>query len=637
MTQTVGQSHQPEGEWAALKERRDRLRQAASIPDAQLRPALDAALNELDAALDALATALGSGGSPGDTPPTSQAHAERRLLHAQFTDAPVPLLLLEPDGTVRRINRAAAALLGTGTAYGTGKPFTAFVNLASRAAVDSQLAATRRTGAPGHVRCEVLTGEGTRECDLTAGLARLQGDTDHLVLAIAEVAAAPDGGAVPAKAGRGKSRKAATRATPAKSALTANTRRLDLVTTVTRLLLENATQNEAVTLQRCVRFLADEFAAWVVVDMLRGNQLRRQFVAGPQEERAADLASQVASCDPGEGTVPHTVADTGSAQIIAHVEDTAMLGDGPGGVPLLMLMGATSVLSVPVAEGDRTYGALTLARPAREGPFRLADLGLLEGLAEQLALAVAVGRTVSRHTEVTTTLRDSLLPPVLPDVPGVDLAALHLAASGPRLRGDFYDVYQTPDGWAVSIGDACGEGPNDAAVAAAARQAIRVVGRSAADPAAVLTGANEILAADGPAGGFVTACVAHLRWQGPGLHVSLSCAGHPGPVLARQDGSALHLPGGGLPLGLFGDAELGVGEQDLSPGDTLVLFTDGLANARNREAGAFGDRLTGEVAAVAERPPGEILARLQEVALEFCRGDIRDDITMLALRMGEEP
>ncbi len=73
-------------------------------------------------------------------------HAERRLLHAVFQQAPVPLFLLGRDGTVRRVNSAGGDLLGSGPGYATGKLFTAFVDLPSRAAVQTQLAAALRTG-----------------------------------------------------------------------------------------------------------------------------------------------------------------------------------------------------------------------------------------------------------------------------------------------------------------------------------------------------------------------------------------------------------------------------------------------------------------------------------------------------------
>src|SRR5262249_11286298 len=162
---------------------------------------------------------------------------------------------------------------------------------------------------------------------------------------------------------------------------------------------------------------------------------------------------------------------TGSAQLIAHAEDISVLGDGPEGVPLLVLLGATSVLSVPVSDGERIYGALTLARHADEGHFEMADLGLMEELGEQLALAIKVDRTVRRRSEITDALRATLLPAELPSLPGIDIATVHLVAESPEMGGDFYDAYRSGPGWAVSIGDVGGRGEGVAAVGAAARHA----------------------------------------------------------------------------------------------------------------------------------------------------------------------
>lgn len=621
-------------ELAGLRARRDALRQAAALPDAELRPTLDAALAELDAAIDALAEPTDdSDGSEGGGQFATALHAERGLLRALFQDAPVPLFLLERDGTVRRVNRAAGVLLDTGTGYATGKLFTAFINLPSRAAVQTQLAAAIRTGSARHVRCELLTATGTSQCELTAGPARLRGDDDKLIVAITQ----PAGRAARGKAGRDGSAKPA-RGSQGAPVVTAMTRRLDLLTAVTRLLLENASHNEAVTLQRCARLLAQALGAWVIVDVVRGHRLQRQFVAGPEDQRSVELARQVAASDPQPGSIPCTVHDTGNSQLIAHTEDAGMLGDGPGGVPLLMMLGATSVLSVPLTDGEQTYGALTLARPANQGHFEMADLGLVEELGEQLALAINVDRMVRRHTGIADALRACLLPPRLPGLPGMEIAATHLPATqSTEMGGDFYDVYQAGADWAVSVGDVCGRGDGVAAAGAAARHAIRVIAHSEPDPAAILAGANDIMLAEEFGSRFVTACTAHMRWEANSLRVVIACAGHPGPVLARPDGRAQQLSGGGLPLGIFPDAELAIEKHDLSAGDVLVFFTDGLTDARDPATGHFGDRLTAEVAALAGQPPAQILARLQELALQSCGGSTRDDITMLAMRVTGPP
>ena len=636
-------------ELADLAARRDALRQAATLGDASLRPTLDAALAELDAAIDALAAAHdGTGGGPPDDAALDSLHAERRLLRALFHEAPVALILVERDGAVRRVNQAAGELLGTGSGYATGRPFTAFVNLPSRAAVDSLLTAVIRTGQARQVRCELLTGTGTTECELTAGLARPRGDADQLIVAVREAPApAPGGG--PETGGRKKSGRqdAKTRAKAARPeagrdaaapVIAAMTRRLDLMTAVARLLLENAPLNETVALRRCAQLLAGELTAWVMVDVARGKRLRRQYVVGGDDQPSAELARTAAAQEPEPGSLPHTVHDTGSSQLITHADDAGVLGDGPDGVPLLMLLGTTSVLSVPVSDGEHCYGALTLARRPGAGHFEMADLGVVEEIGEQLALAITMDRRVRRLTQVADALRHSLLPRELPGVPGIEAATSHLAATeNPEVGGDFVDAYRTPSGWGVAIGDVCGRGEGVATVSAAARHAIRAVAHSTHDPAEVLKAANQIILAEEFSGRFVTACAAHVRWRDERLEVTLGNAGHPAPLLLRPDGELRQLRGGGLPLGIFPDAGPGLEQHELSAGDTLIFYSDGLADAHRPGQGYFDDQLPGEVAALAGRAPGQMLARLQEVALEFCQGKVRDDITMLALRVGEPP
>jgi hypothetical protein len=90
----------------------------------------------------------------------------------------------------------------------------------------------------------------------------------------------------------------------------AMTRRLDLMTAVARLLLENAPLNETVRLQRCAQLLAGELAAWVIVDVAGGQRLRRQCVMGGEDQPSAELARTVAAQDPQPGSLPHTVHDT---------------------------------------------------------------------------------------------------------------------------------------------------------------------------------------------------------------------------------------------------------------------------------------------------------------------------------------
>jgi serine phosphatase RsbU (regulator of sigma subunit)/PAS domain-containing protein len=625
-------------EVAALKERYAGLRQAAALPGADARAVLEAAFAELDTAVDVLG-AMRAGPTPGPSQPGGPGPeallTERRLLRAVFEDAPVPMFLLGPDATVQRVNTRAAELLGSGSGYAVGKLFTAFVDLPARAAVQSQLAAVARTGKTRRIQCRLLHPDGPAGTELTVGLAQVRGDGDQLVV----VAGAPAMGADPGTDADQVASAKPPGAGPDSPArlMEAMIHRYDLVTSATRLFLENATYSESVTLQRCARLLASELAAWVIVDVERRQRLRRQFVMGP-EDQPSDLANAVGQVDPAAGTAPRQVHESGSSLLVAHAEDAGILGAGPQGVPVMMMLDATSVLCVPLSDGEHTYGTLTLARNASEGHFEMADLGVVEELGEQLALAIRVDRMFRRHTEIADALQSSLLPRDLPQIPGVEIAAAYVAATeGLEVGGDFYDVYRTPGGWGVAIGDVCGKGEEAAAVTAAARHAIRVLAHWAADPAEVLAKANEVMLAEEFGDLFVTAKNAHLRWQDGHLHVVLGSAGHPGPVLVRPDGRTTIMNPGGLPLGLFPTAQPGREEIDLEPGDVLFFFTDGVTEARSPELTYFEDRLTDELADLAGQPPRDIVAGLQTLVVEFCRNELRDDMTMLVLRVAEPP
>ncbi|HEY3650435.1 MAG TPA: SpoIIE family protein phosphatase [Streptosporangiaceae bacterium] len=612
---------------AALEARYAALRQAARSEGGDPGDVLEAAFSELEGAIDLLRAAAPDGrGEPAGVPADN---AERGLLRAVFQDAPVPLFLLTRDGTVQRVNRAAGDVIGAKPGYATGRPFTAFVAPPSRAAVNSQLTAVGRTGKPRQIRCSLVAGDGLVPCELVIGRVGVKGhpdESDPLVIAVRDAPAVP----VP---------DAETQAKPQLGAVQAITRRLDLVTAVARLLLENEGYSESRTLQRCARLIALELTAWVIVDMDRRHRVRRQFVAGPDDPRLTELTSALAAVDPPPGSVPCTVQESGHPALVAHADDADALGRDVDGESLLTRLDATSLLSVPLTDGEIRYGVLTLVRRARDGHFKMADLALVQELGEQMGLAIRVDRMFRRRADTADALHASLQPRRWPDIPGVQVAVTYLAATDDAdVGGDFYDVYRTPDGWGLAVGDVSGKGEEVAAVTAAARHAIRVLARRCADPGEVLVGANEIVLAEELAldGGFVTANIAHLAWQEDSLRVVLGSAGHQAAVLLRSDGRAQMTSGGGLPLGLFPDAEPATQELALDDGDILFFYTDGVAQARGPDNTYFQDRLTDELAALAGREPGEVVALMRRAMNDFTGEHYVDDVTMLVMRASRE-
>jgi serine phosphatase RsbU (regulator of sigma subunit) len=411
-----------------------------------------------------------------------------------------------------------------------------------------------------------------------------------------------------------------------------------MVTTVTRVLLDNSTFSEAVTLQRCARLLAAEMADWVIVDVERGGSLRRQLAVGPRTRQAEETARAVRGLDPGPASLPAQVQATRKPLLLSHADDPALLGADADGRQVLMTLAATSLLCVPIADEMGTYGTLTLTRSATAGQFGVADLALAQDLGQHLAITMRVDRMFRHRSEVAETLQASLLPARLPAVPGLELAAAYIGATqSQEVSGDFYDVFRSRDGWAIAIGDVCGKGQEAAAMTAAARHAIRALAHVHADPRQVLAAANEVLVEGDYDERFVTAKLAVLEPCDGGLRVRLGSAGHPGPAVVRADGRVEILEGEGLPLGLFPQQNLSYAELELAAGDLLFFYTDGVTEARSMSREFFEDRLADELAAMAGRSAAQTVRAVQELVTTFSRGELRDDVTILAVRVGEAP
>jgi serine phosphatase RsbU (regulator of sigma subunit) len=582
--------------------------------------------------------------------PTDAQHAERRLLNAVFQQAPVPMLLLGLDGMIWRVNAAAAGLLGSGSGYPTGRAFTTFVDLAHRTAVRKQLAATVETGETANITATLLTASGGAEHVLDIQAVAVRGDAGQLLVTVREVSAvlgqlvtvqaaeAGHPGGQGQSGGPGRAGESGGPAGPDRVAVAESmTRRLDLVIAASRILLENISYSESVTLQQFARLLAREFSSWVIIDLEHRQRLRRRLVTAGRDRQADELARIVSAVDPQPATAPHEVHESGSSLVMANAEDVGALGTGPDGVPLLMTLGVTSVLCVPLSHGERRYGTLTLARSPASGHFGMSDVGLVEELAEQLAVAIRLDRLFRQHTDIAEALHASLLPRTVRQIPSVQVAAVHVAATTGDVGGDFYDVYPTRSGWGIAIGDVCGKGEDAPAVTAAARHAIRALAHCDPDPAAVLRAANDVMLAEEFGGRFVTANVCQLAWQRSALRVVSASAGHPAPILISPDGRTQSLRGGGLPLGIFEDSQPATQQLSLEAGDALFFLTDGLISACGPDMVTFEDRLSDELAALAGRPAADMVSQMRDVVLSFCRDDVRDNLTMLAIRAGEPP
>jgi len=292
-----------------------------------------------------------------------------------------------------------------------------------------------------------------------------------------------------------------------------------------------------------------------------------------------------------------------------------------------------AAMIVPLKARGRTIGALAFLSLHDERRFTPEDLALAEDLGRRAALALDNARLYERQSEVASALQAGLLPGRLPEVAGVELAArFHPAGDGSIVGGDFYDVLEHEDGFDVVVGDVTGKGARAAALTGLARHTTRTAARYERDPSRVLAVLNDALVAErSTAGRYCTVAFARVRPRPDGgLRATIAVGGHPLPIAVRADGRAESVGRPGSILGWVPDPSLHDVEVDLAPGETLVLYTDGISEARTTDGMLGDERLARVLESVAGMPAAAVAARLERAALQA--GNPRDDIALIVLR-----
>lgn len=270
------------------------------------------------------------------------------------------------------------------------------------------------------------------------------------------------------------------------------------------------------------------------------------------------------------------------------------------------------------------------------------DVAVLEALAQiaacEVALAVAL-RLGAERAELAQTLQESLLPPRLPEIPGLEVAARYVAGgTGAEVLGDFFDVFPSVRGsWGMVAGDVCGKGVPAAKSTALARYTLRAEAHRETRPSLILAVLNQALLdwlTDDPR--FLSAIYATVRPTHAGASVQVSSAGHPLALVHRAGGRVQELGRPGTLLGLLPEPpELSDSRSLLRAGDSLILFTDGVTEARRRsDRDLYGeDRLRGCIAGLGEASAAGIADAIQQAVMAFSSGEISDDTAVLVLRV----
>ena len=285
--------------------------------------------------------------------------------------------------------------------------------------------------------------------------------------------------------------------------------------------------------------------------------------------------------------------------------------------------------------GARALGAITLvcSEPLRHLSQR--DLLLAEELGRRAGTAVENARAYTERTRIAHTLQQALLPSSLPSGAGVEVHALYEAAGElNEVGGDFYDVFEHDDGrLLLLIGDVCGKGPRAAATTALARHTLRAAAISGQRPAEMLSTLHQAILRQRSSESLCTAAIVLMERDGERARLVIALGGHQPPLLIDRRGEAVAVGRPGTLLGAVDPIYVHETEAVLHPGDTLLLYTDGVT-----DAGRSGDRLgdSGLQRLCADAPSQtleQLLARIKAAALTRAGERPRDDIMLLALRL----
>jgi PAS domain S-box-containing protein len=297
-----------------------------------------------------------------------------------------------------------------------------------------------------------------------------------------------------------------------------------------------------------------------------------------------------------------------------------------------------SAIGVPLVKRGRVVGALQLIMTESRRHYTADDLALAEAVASRVAASLENRRLAEEQQRIATTLQQSLLPDRLPTIPGMDVAVRYWAVGeGTTVGGDFYDLFpHTERSWAAVVGDVCGTGPTAAALTSLARHTIRQSAWRGDDPTTVLGWLNRAML-ESTQDAFLTAAYLDVVHHEDGFSVDMGAAGHPLPVLVKADGSSRFVGEPGTLVGVFEKLKIHPVSFTLDPGDTLVLYTDGVSDVAPPHD--LGDAEVLELITTCVRDSNDAPSTADRIHAAL--GDIlpleqrEDDIALLVLRVDD--
>ena len=286
---------------------------------------------------------------------------------------------------------------------------------------------------------------------------------------------------------------------------------------------------------------------------------------------------------------------------------------------------------VPVALPTEVVASLGVFSFRPGNPLSQETIEGATALAAQAALAIDNARLYQQQKQFADTMQRSLLPRSRPVIEGLEVGEVYEPSARVEVGGDVYDFLALEDGrLAVVLGDVTGHGVDATADMAMAKFVFRSLAREHPEPSDFLAAANEVICSEIGPGKFIS--MSYVVVDGRSGRVAAASGGHPAPRIVLPDGSTHPLEAHGLVLGIDGGQEYAESHAELPLGASLVLYTDGVIEAR-RDGELYGDdRLDALLAQRHELPARALAAAVAEDARDFAGGDLSDDLAVVVIR-----
>jgi serine phosphatase RsbU (regulator of sigma subunit) len=312
----------------------------------------------------------------------------------------------------------------------------------------------------------------------------------------------------------------------------------------------------------------------------------------------------------------------------------AELAESYGGALALLapfLRKGSSAAVIPIATPSELLATLTIIslHPERPVAGEIANTAL--SIARQAALAIDNARLYGQQKAFADTMQRSLLPRAAPELPGLELGDVYESAARVEVGGDVYDYLTLGDGrLAVVLGDVTGHGVDATADMAMAKYVFRSLAREHPDPGTFLAAANEVVFSEIAPGRFIT--MVELVLDATEGEVACASAGHPQPRLVLPDGTVQSISAGGLALGIEAPQAYDTVTEPFPPGAIVVVYTDGVIEAR-RGGEQFGvERLDALLAERRRLPPQGIAQAALAACRDWTGGGLTDDFAIVVVK-----